>query len=235
MMQAIARAGRSDTWLLITVLTLAALLLAFGLIAQGVVEGGPLWFDRALLLAFREPANLAVPIGPPWLPDAARDVTSLGSTIVLGIVLLAVVGYLLLAHKRAAAWLMLGSVLSGLAVNSLLKYAFARPRPDVVPPAVEVFTASFPSGHAALSAITYLTLAAILGRTQPAVSIRIYFVVLAAFVTGLVGVSRVYLGVHYPTDVLAGWCIGAAWALGCWALTSWLQSRGGVEPPEPVS
>jgi undecaprenyl-diphosphatase len=117
----------------------------------------------------------------------------------------------------------------------LLKYAFARPRPDVVPPAVEVFTASFPSGHAALSAITYLTLAAILGRTQPAVSIRIYFVVLAAFVTGLVGVSRVYLGVHYPTDVLAGWCIGAAWALGCWALTSWLQSRGGVEPPEPVS
>ena len=233
MMQAIARAGRSDTWLLITVLTLAALLLAFGLIAQEVVEGEPLWLDRALLLAFREPANLAVPIGPSWLPDAARDITSLGSTIVLGIVLLAVVGYLLLAHKRAAAWLMLGSVLSGLAVNSLLKYAFARPRPDVVPPAVEVFTASFPSGHAALSAITYLTLAAILGRTQPAVSIRIYFVVLAAFVTGLVGVSRVYLGVHYPTDVLAGWCIGAAWALGCWALTSWLQSRGGVEPPEP--
>jgi undecaprenyl-diphosphatase len=235
MMQAIARAGRSDTRLLITVVTLAALLLAFGLIAQEVVEGEPLWFDRALLLAFREPENLAVPIGPSWLPDAARDVTSLGSTIVLGIVLLAVVGYLLLAHKPAAAWLMLGSVLSGVAVNSLLKYAFARPRPDVVPPAVEVFTASFPSGHAALSAITYLTLAAILGRTQPAVSIRIYFVVLASFVTGLVGVSRVYLGVHYPTDVLAGWCIGAAWALGCWALTSWLQSRGGVEPPEPVS
>jgi undecaprenyl-diphosphatase len=128
---------------------------------------------------------------------------------------------------------MLGSVLSGLAVNSLLKYAFARPRPDVVPPTVEVFTASFPSGHAALSAITYLTLAAILGRTQPAVSVRIYFIVLAAFVTGLVGVSRVYLGVHYPTDVLAGWCVGAAWALGCWALMSWLQSRGGVEPPEP--
>jgi undecaprenyl-diphosphatase len=235
MMQAIARAGRSDIRPLITVLSLAALLLAFGLIAQEVVEGEPLWFDRALLLAFRDPENPAVPVGPAWLPGAARDVTSLGSTVVLGIVLLAVVGYLLLAHKRTAAWLMLGSVLGGLAVNSLLKYAFARPRPDIVPPAVEVFTASFPSGHATLSAITYLTLAAILGRTQPAVSIRIYFVVLAAFVTGLVGVSRVYLGVHYPTDVLAGWCIGAAWAIGCWALTSWLQRRGGVEPPGHVS
>jgi undecaprenyl-diphosphatase len=234
MMQAIARAGRSDIRPLITVLSLAALLLAFGLIAQEVVEGEPLWFDRALLLAFRHPENPVVPIGPAWLPGAARDVTSLGSTVVLGIVLLAVVGYLLLARKRAAAWLMLGSVLGGLAVNSLLKYAFARPRPDIVPPAVEVFTASFPSGHATLSAITYLTLAAILGRTQPAVSIRIYFMVLAAFVTGLVGVSRVYLGVHYPTDVLAGWCIGAAWAMGCWALTSWLQSRGGVEPPGRV-
>jgi undecaprenyl-diphosphatase len=233
-MQAIARAGRSDIWPLITVLALAALLLAFGLIAQEVVEGEPLWFDRALLLAFRDAGNPAVPIGPTWLPGAARDVTSMGSTVVLGIVLLAVVGYLLLAHKRAAAWLMLASVLGGLAVNSLLKYALARPRPDIVPPAVEVYTASFPSGHATLSAITYLTLAAILGRTQPAVSIRIYLLGLAALVTGLVGVSRVYLGVHYPTDVLAGWCIGVAWAMGCWALTSWLQRRGGVEPPEHV-
>jgi undecaprenyl-diphosphatase len=235
MMQAIASAGRSDIWPLVRVLILAALLLAFGLIAQEVVEGEPLWFDRAILLAFRDPANPAVMIGPPWLPGAARDVTSLGSTIVLGFILLAVVGYLLLARRRAAAWLMLGTVLGGLAFNSLLKYAFDRPRPTIVPPAVEVFTASFPSGHATLSAITYLTLAALLGRTQPEPRIRIYFIVLAAIVTVFVGVSRVYLGVHYPTDVLAGWCIGTAWAMGCWALMSWLQRRGGIEPPEQVS
>jgi undecaprenyl-diphosphatase len=232
--QATAGARGSEIRPLISILAMAALLLAFGLIAQEVVEGEPLAFDRALLLAFRAPANPSVPIGPPWLLEAARDVTSLGSTIVLGIILAAVVGFLLLARKRAAAWLMLGAVLGGVAINSFLKYAIARPRPDFVTPAVQVFSASFPSGHAALSAITYLTLGALLGRTQPAIGMRIYFIALAAILTGLVGVSRVYLGVHYPSDVLAGWCIGAAWAMGCWALMSWLQRRGGIEPPDPA-
>jgi undecaprenyl-diphosphatase len=227
-----ASARRSELWPLVSTLAMAALLLAFGFIAQKVAEGEPVAFDRALLLAFRDPAKPSVPIGPPWLLDAARDVTSLGSTIVLGIILLAVVGYLLLARQRAAAWLMLGAVVGGIALNSALKLAFARPRPDIVVPAVQVFSASFPSGHAALSAITYLTLGALLGRTQPSLRIRIYFIALAAFLTGLVGLSRVYLGVHYPTDVLAGWCIGTAWAMGCWALMKWLQGRGGIEPPQ---
>jgi undecaprenyl-diphosphatase len=227
--QAMVGGRRSEIWPLISTLTMAALLLAFGLIAQEVAEGEPLAFDRALLLAFRNPADPSVAIGPPWLADAARDVTGLGSTIVLGIVLSAVVGYLLLARKRTAAWLMLGAVLGGVAVNNLLKLAFARPRPDIVTPLVQVFTASFPSGHATLSAITYLTLGALLGRTQPALGIRIYFIALAVLLAGLVGLSRVYLGVHYPTDVIAGWCIGAAWAMGCWALMKWLQGRGGIE------
>ena len=227
----IARAWRSDTWLLITILTIAALLFAFGLIAQEVIEGEPLAFDRIVLLAFRDAANPSVPIGPWWLLEAARDITSLGSTIVLGIILFAVVGYLLLAGKRAVAWMMLGAVLGGVALNNSLKFAFARPRPDFVAPAVQVFTASFPSGHATLSAITYLTLGAVLARTHPSVRIRIYFMSLAAFVTVLVGLSRVYLGVHYPTDVLAGWCIGVAWAMGWWALMTWLQRRDELEPP----
>jgi undecaprenyl-diphosphatase len=231
MRQGIARAGHSESWLLIFILIIAALLFAFGLIAQEVAEGEPLAFDRALLLAFRDPANPSVPIGPPWLLDTARDVTSLGSTVVLGIILFSVVGYLLLDRKRAAACLMLGAVVGGVALNNLLKFAFARPRPDFVTPAVQVFTASFPSGHAALSAITYLTLGALLAQTNPSVRIRIYLMSLAAVFTGLVGVSRVYLGVHYPTDVLAGWCIGTAWAMGCWALMAWLQRRGGIEPP----
>jgi undecaprenyl-diphosphatase len=231
MRQGIATAGHPESRLLIFILIIAALLLAFGLIAQEVVEGEPLGFDRALLLAFRDPANPSVPIGPPWLLDTARDVTSLGSTVVLGIILLAVAGYLLLDRKRAAACLMLGAVVGGVALNTLLKYAFARPRPDFLTPAVQVYTPSFPSGHATLSAITYLTLGALLAQTHPSARIRIYFMSLAAIFTGLVGVSRVYLGVHYPTDVLAGWCIGAAWAMGCWALMAWLQRRGGIEPP----
>jgi undecaprenyl-diphosphatase len=231
MRQGLARAGYSDSWLLASILIIAVLLFAFGLIAEEIVEGEPLAFDRTVMLAFRDAANPSMPIGPPWLQEAARDVTGLGSTIVLGIILFATVGYLLLDRERTAAWLMLGAVLSGAALNDFLKFVFARPRPDFVTPAVRVFTASFPSGHAALSAITYLTLGAILARTHPSIRIRIYFMSLAAILTGLVGLSRVYLGVHYPTDVLAGWCIGTAWAMGCWALMTGLQRRGGIEPP----
>jgi undecaprenyl-diphosphatase len=230
--QLIVKLSQAETRLFASVLTIAALLLAFGLIAEEVVEGETLSFDRKLMLALRQSGNPAVPIGPPWLQEAARDVTALGSTIVLGIILLAVVGYLLLSRRRATAWLMLGTVLSGVALNNLLKFSFARPRPDLVTPAVRVFTASFPSGHATLSAITYLTLGTLLARTNSEISLRIYFMTLAALLTILVGLSRVYLGVHYPTDVLAGWCIGTAWAMGSWVLMTWLQHRGKVEPPE---
>ena len=221
---------RSETWL---VLTIAVLLFAFGLVAQEVSEGQPLAFDQNIMHALRNPANPSVPVGPAWLREMARDVTSLGSTIVLGIITFAVVGYLFLARRPAVAWLMLGAVLGGVAVNNLLKYAFARPRPDFVTHAARVFTTSFPSGHAALSAITYLTVGALLARIHPSLAIRIYLMAVAVFLILLIGMSRIYLGVHYPSDVLGGWCIGAAWAMGCWVLMVWLENRGQVEPPEP--
>ena len=136
----------SETWLLISILTIAVLLFAFGLVAQEVSEGEPLTFDQNVMLALRNPANPSVPVGPAWLREMARDVTSLGSTIVLGIITFAVVGYLFLTRRTAVAWLMLGAVLGGIALNNLLKYAFARPRPDFVTHAARVFTTSFPSG-----------------------------------------------------------------------------------------
>ena len=176
--QPIAKLSQAETRLFASILTIAALLLAFGLLAEEVIEGETLPFDRKLLLAVRQAGNPGVPIGPPWLPEAARDISALGSTIVLGILLLAVVGYLLLTRRRAAAWLMLGAVSSGVALNSLLKFSFARPRPDLVVPAVRVFTASFPSGHATMSAITYLTLGALLARTHSEIPVRIYFMTL---------------------------------------------------------
>ena len=216
------------------ILIIAALLFVFGLIAQEVMEGEPLVLDRIVLLAFRQSGNPSVPIGPRWLQEAARDVTALGSIIVLAIILFAVVGYLFLARKRGEGWLMLGTVLGGVALNDILKFGFARPRPDVVAPAARVFTNSFPSGHATLSAITYLTLGALLARTHPSRSIRIYFIAVAVLLTVLVGLSRVYLGVHYPSDVLAGWCIGTAWAMGCWAVMTWLQRRGQLESASPT-
>ena len=216
------------------ILTIAGLLFAFGFIAQEMAKGKTLAFDRAVMLALRSSADPSVPIGPAWLPEAARDVTSLGSIVVLVIVTLAAVGYLFLAGKSAVAWLMLIAVVGGIALSDLLKFAFARARPDVVTPLARVFTTSFPSGHATLSAITYLTIGAILARSQPSSPISLYFMSLAVFLTVLVGVSRIYLGVHYPTDVLAGWCIGAAWAMGCWAIMTYLQRVGQVEPPSPL-
>ena len=216
------------------VLAIAGLLFAFGFIAQEVVKGKTLAFDREVMLALRSSADPRVPIGPTWLPEAARDLTSLGSIIVLVIITLGVVGYLFLAGRSAVAWLTLIAVFGGIVLSDLLKLAFERARPDVVNPLARVFTTSFPSGHATLSAITYLTIGAILARSQPLSTISVYFLSLAAFLTMLIGVSRIYLGVHYPTDVLAGWCIGAAWAMGCWAIMTYFQSVGQVESPGPL-
>ena len=134
--------------------------------------------------------------------------------------------------ESAVASLMLIAVFGGIVLSDLLKFAFGRARPDEVVTLARVFTTSFPSGHATLSAITYLTIGAILARSQPLSTISVYFLSLAAFLTVLIGVSRIYLGIHYPTDVLAGWCIGAAWAMGCWAIMAYLQSVGQVESPD---
>ena len=215
----------------VSILVSAILLWAFGVIAHETARGDTSAFDRQVLLAFRDPSNPSVPIGPAWLQEAARDVTSLGSIVVLTIITLAAAAYLLLANRRGAALLMLFAVFGGMVLVELLKAIIARPRPDLLFHAVRVFTASFPSGHASLSAITYLTAGAILARSQPSFALRFYFATLASFITVLIGVSRLYLGVHYPTDVLAGWCIGSAWAIACWVIAEWLEAGREVQPP----
>ena len=215
-------------------MAIAALLFVFGSVALDVATRKPSAFDHRVMLALRKSANEPIPIGPPWLREAARDLTSLGSIIVLLIITFAVAGYLFLARKPAVAWLMLIAVLGGLVLNNLLKIVFARPRPDVVRHAPRVFTTSFPSGHATLSAITYLTIAALLARAYPSPILDLYFMLLAALLTVLIGLSRIYLGVHFPTDILGGWCIGTAWAIGCSVLMALLQQGGQVDPPGPV-
>jgi undecaprenyl-diphosphatase len=110
-------------------------------------------------------------------------------------------------------------------LNLLLKLGFDRPRPDLVPHLTEAYQTSFPSGHSMSSAATYLTLGAMLARVQPSRRLKIYFLSLAIAVMLLVGFSRVYLGVHWPSDVLAGWAAGAIWALACWLLAWWLTMK----------
>ncbi len=200
-------------------------------LAAEVLEGDTRDFDRFVLLALRNPANLADPIGPRWMEDVVRDFTALGSFSVLATITATILGFLVLTRKRHAAWMVLFSVAGGVALSSLLKWGIGRARPDVVPHGMDVYSMSFPSGHAMLSAVVYLTLGALLARTQSEPRVKMYIIAVAAALSVVVGLSRLYLGVHWPTDVLGGWAGGAAWALLCWLAMLWLQGRGQVEPP----
>ncbi len=209
---------------LLTFLLVAGLTLAFILLADEVMEGDVGQFDDFMFSLLRRSHE------PAWLTEMARDVTALGSFAVLGLVLALAVAGLFLAGLHHAAWLALASVLSGTALSTLLKMGFDRPRPQW-PGAPAVFTASFPSGHAMLTAVTFLTLGALLARMTTRRRQKIFAMGSAIVLTILVGLTRIHLGVHYATDVLAGWVMGGAWALLCWNLALWLQRRGQVEQP----
>jgi undecaprenyl-diphosphatase len=224
-------AKRPEKSLLLMFLSLSACLYLFIKLAEEIGEGETKELDKSILLLFRDPSNLSHGIGPYWLEEAMRDLTSLGSIPILAMIALAVMGFLFINRKRHAAWMICLSVSIGMGMSSLLKWFFNRPRPDLVPHATVVYTQSFPSGHAMLSAVVYLTLGALLARTQKNVCAKLYLLSLAAALTIAVGISRIYLGVHWPTDVLGGWAIGSAWALFCWLLMLWLQNKGKVEGP----
>lgn len=224
------RVSKVEKWSLVALALVAASLFAFGELADAVLEGETREFDTFILLSLRSDADLSDPLGPPWFEEMMRDFTALGSVGVLLALTATVAGFLALVRKRHAALLVVASVLSGALLSNLFKWAFARDRPDLVPHLSAVYTQSFPSGHAMLSAVVYLTLGVLLARAYADVPVKVYILSIAAGATVLVGVSRIYLGVHWPTDVLAGWAIGSGWALLCWLLMLWLQRAGKVEP-----
>lgn len=225
----IASRDRTELRLLLTAFVVLLLSVAFIRLASEVIEGDTQQFDERVLEALREPGNMQEPIGPVWLRIAALDITALGSASVLGLTVAAVCGFLLLQGlKRHALFVGLASM-SGWVLNAALQEAFGRPRPDIVPHLRQVLTLSFPSGHAMTTAVVYLTLGALLMRIAERRLTRVYIMGVAMMATFLVGASRVYLGVHYPTDVLAGWLIGLSWALLCWTVERALERRAGLK------
>lgn len=204
---------REEPFIPAAVMTIAGGLLIFIHLGDEVRENEYHAFDRAVLLAMRVPGMPEQPLGPPWVQEMARDVTALGGFALLTALTLASTGIALLHRKPRIAAIMVLAITSGMLVSDVLKKTFDRPRPDLVPHGVLVSSASFPSGHAMMSAVVYLTLGVLLARTQPTRSLRLYLISLSCLATLATGVSRVYLGVHWPTDVLAGWTLGAAWAL----------------------
>ena len=221
--------------ILVPVALIAAAAWAFIELLDEVSEGETRSIDEAILLAFRVPGDPTDPIGEPWLEEAMRDITALGSAPALVIAVLAVVGFLMLAKAWRPAIFTLVASGGGLVLSSLLKYTIDRPRPDLVPHGNLIYTSSFPSGHSMISAVVYLTLAALVARLIQRKRLKGYALGVAIILTFLVGVSRIYLGVHWPSDVLAGWAAGAAWALGCWLIANWIglggdQARAGSIP-----
>ena len=204
--------------------TLAALLVCAGglytfvEIVDDALEGETHRFDRTVLMALRTTADPADPVGPPWLEITLRDLTALGGYPVIATVGLLAIGYLAMLRRWGAILLVVASLLGGTLLNHVLKNTLDRPRPELVAHLIEVETSSLPSGHAMLSAVAYLTLGALLAQVQTWRPLKLYIVAAAVALTILIGFSRVYLGVHWPTDVLAGWGIGAAWAMACWLI-----------------
>jgi undecaprenyl-diphosphatase len=215
-------------WSSLALLVFGLGLFAFLYLAGEVIEGETLRFDTWLLLALRVPGDTTDPLGPAWIEEMFRDFTALGGVGVLSLLTLISVGYLWLMGQRRVALFLLFAILGGLLLSSMLKNGFDRPRPDLVSHGSHIYTSSFPSGHSMLSAVVYLTGGALLAMVHSAHRVRVYLVGCSILTTLLVGVSRVYLGVHWPSDVLAGWAAGAAWAAACWLVAQWLHERAEI-------
>lgn len=198
-------------------------------LTEEVIEGSTRNLDRHILLLLRTPGDLSDPIGPMWLEEMGRDFTALGGVAVLTLATLVVSVFFLLRHRWTSMAYILVTVGGGILISGIAKEFFDRPRPDLVPHGSLVHTASFPSGHSMMAAVAYLSLSVLIARIQPRRVLKFYVMTVAVLLTIFVGISRVYLGVHWPTDVAAGWLAGGAWAMICLIVTRSLAKSGHIE------
>ena len=219
----------------IEVTTLVLLSLSIGAVwtlaelTEEVVAGSTSSLDSDILLLLRTPGDLSDPIGPWWLEEMGRDLTALGGVAVLVLTTVVVSVFFLLQRRWSTMLYILVTVGGGIVLSSVAKEFFDRPRPDLVPHGSLVHTASFPSGHSMMAAVAYLTLGALIARVQPRLALKIFTLSVAVLLTLLVGMSRIYMGVHWPTDVAAGWLAGGAWAVACLLAARQLAKRGHIE------
>lgn len=218
-------AGRREIMAVSALLVAALGAMAFLGIADEVAEGETHALDLAILRALRVEGRPEALIGPDWLHVAAVDVTALGSVAVLSLVILLAFALLASLRRWGEGLLLLGGAVGGVSISQGLKAVFGRERPDMAYRAVEAVNASFPSGHAMLSAVVFLTLGALAARFSDRRRVKVLAISAAVLVSLLVGASRVYLGVHWASDVLAGWCVGAAWAMACWLVAYLVRRR----------
>lgn len=217
--------GKLETRTLLALVALVGIPSLFLSIADEVAEGETAALDRRLLLAFRSPGDPSDPLGPRWFEESVRDITALGGFTV--VTLLTIVATLLLVfhQRRREALIFAGTVVLAYASSEVLKAFYDRDRPMLVAHGSIVYSQSFPSGHSTAAAATFLTLATVLAsfETRRRTKALIYALAITAMIA--VGVSRVYLGVHWPTDVLAGWALGASWALAAWMVLVFTQRK----------
>jgi undecaprenyl-diphosphatase len=214
---------------LVLAIVSAVLAAGFFSLSRAVTRGRTAEIDRRILLAMRTADDPSDPVGPRWFEELCRDATALGGVGVMVLLIGSVTAFFWLSDMEHAAVYVGVTCLSAVLLNVGLKRAFDRPRPDLVPQRMHTYTSSFPSGHSAGAAAVYLTLGLVASQFVARRRLKALFLGVAVLVTGAVGASRVYLGVHWPTDVLGGWCVGAAWALVCWCVASWLQDKGVIE------
>ncbi|MEO9132601.1 MAG: phosphatase PAP2 family protein [Sphingomonas sp.] len=222
-------AVRHPPWLLIGAGAVAAGVILLGLVGYLIDSGLQLNFDRTILLAMRHGTMHGAPIGPVWVKLAMIDITAIGGATVLPVIVAVTAGFLAVRRLWLTMWLVLGGTITGSIAVGLIKTLVARARPELTDHLVQVSSASFPSGHAANSAIVYLTIATLIVQIVEGRGTRIYILSVTALLVTVIGISRLYLGVHWPSDVLAGWSFGTLWALAWWSLGAWLrQKRAGV-------
>lgn len=220
----VLRFARAEIAPLTALLVLMIGVLAFIEIADDMSEADGQRFDEAVLAMMRPVANdPGRPWGPWWLHEAAADITSLGGISVLGLFALIAIGFLVMQRKRLSALLLIVGLAGGVMLSEGLKAVFERERPPLEYQTVETLNASFPSGHALLSTVFYLTLGVMLTRAFSQRRLKAYALGVGVTVALLVGATRIYLGAHWASDVFAGWCVGAAWAMALWLLAYAVQ------------